>query len=160
MSRASVLRYRVARWLGRFTTRLAALLTLGEMPPFVSTSALIVDGQRLLVVVDAIRGEPVLPGGHLKWAEKPASALVREVREETGFVVAPHALVGVFAGKQWAGEAGVVRVVFEASVTGGAIASSSEGEATWMSLGDFVASDTRDAPVVRGWLEGRAAWWD
>ena len=69
--------YRVSRRLGRLITTTAAVLTLGRMPPFVSTSAIVVEGDKLLVVIDPIRQEPVLPGGHLKWREGPEAALVR-----------------------------------------------------------------------------------
>jgi ADP-ribose pyrophosphatase YjhB (NUDIX family) len=123
------------------------------MPPFVSTSALVVDGERLLVVLDPVRGEPVLPGGHLKWREAPEGAVVREVREETGYEIRPRALVGVFAGEDWSGEPGIVRIVYQADIVGGSLRSSHEGEAKWISLRELTASSTRDAPLVQLWLE-------
>jgi ADP-ribose pyrophosphatase YjhB (NUDIX family) len=150
-------RYRLARGLGRFVTRAAAALTLGQMPPFTSTSAVVVRGEEVLVVVDSLRDEPVLPGGHLKWSERPHDALVREVREETGCIVEPGRLIGVFAGREWAGEEGVVRIVYEAELTGGALRSSGEGTATWMPVADLARSDTRDAPLMRIWQRERAA---
>ena len=151
-------RYRVLRALGRLVTLLAAGLTLGRMPPFVSTSALVVDGDRVLVVVDPVRGEPTLPGGHLKWAEKPLAAVIREVQEETGYVIHPGKLVGVFSGREWAGERGVVRIVFAATVAGGSLSSSPEGEAAWIPLDELLSSSTRDAPIVQGWLERGDPW--
>jgi 8-oxo-dGTP diphosphatase len=135
-------------------TRAAAVLTLGRMPPFVSTSALIVDGDRVLVVIDPIRREPVLPGGHLSWRETPQHAVCREVREETGFEIEPGNLVGVFSGQEFAGEPGVVRVIYQGRIVGGNLCSSPEGEAKWMPLNELAVSDTRDAPVVRAWLAG------
>jgi ADP-ribose pyrophosphatase YjhB (NUDIX family) len=147
-----VWQYRVSRLLGRTITRVAAFLTLGRMPPFVSTAALILDGNRILVVVDPIRKEPVLPGGHLKWAERPHDALVREVAEETGYDIEPQDIVDVAAGQARAGERGVVRLIYRARITGGTLTSSSEGEATWLSLEEFAASDTRDAPIARAAL--------
>jgi ADP-ribose pyrophosphatase YjhB (NUDIX family) len=133
-------------------TRTAAILTFERMPPFVSTSALVVEGDRLLVVIDPIRHEPVLPGGHLKWREKPEAAVVREVREETGIVIEPRDLVGVFAGEEWSGEPGIVRLIYEARPCGGVLTSSPEGEARWMLFSELAQSHTRDAPVLRIWL--------
>jgi 8-oxo-dGTP diphosphatase len=153
MSVPSAWRYRVLRRLGRSVTRIAAALTLGEMPSFVSTSAIVVDGQSLLVVVDAIRNEAVLPGGHLKWDEDPQEAVIREVREETGYTIEPGDLIGVFAGKERAGERGIVRLVYEASVVGGALTSSGEGEARWLPLAEVAASETRDAWLVQMWKD-------
>ena len=141
--------YRLSRKLGRITVRLAAVLTLGRMPSFVSTSAVVTQGDRVLAVIDPVRGEPVLPGGHLKWDEEPREAVVREVREETGLVVEPVELVGVFAGRKWAGEPGIVRIVYRAALRSGRLRSSSEGEARWMPLADFLRSGSRDAPIVQ-----------
>ena len=76
--------FQVSRTAGKFLVHLAALTTLYRMPPFVGTSALIVRDDRVLVVLDPIREEPVLPGGHLKWRETLRDALIREVWEETG----------------------------------------------------------------------------
>lgn len=153
MNGYGVWRFRLSRFLGRFATRAAATLTFGRMPPFVSTSALVVREGCLLVVVDSIRKEPVLPGGHLRWSEMPQDALIREVWEETGYTVEPQGLVDVLAGTQWAGEPGVVRVIYRAIATGGSLQSSPEGEARWLRLDDMATSDTRDSAIVRRWLE-------
>jgi 8-oxo-dGTP diphosphatase len=123
------------------------------MPPFVSTSAVATDGDRILAVIDPIRGEPVLPGGHLKWREVPERALSREVYEETGYSVVVRRLIGVFGGEVWSDEPGVVRIVYEAAVTGGALTSSAEGEACWLSIADFLAMSRRDAAIVQRWRE-------
>lgn len=153
MNQLGIWQYRISRLLGRAITRVAAWLTLGRMPPFVSTAAVIVEESRILVVLDPIRREPVLPGGHLKWAERPIEALVREVREETGYEIEPQGIVEAAAGEAQAGEAGVVRLIYRARITAGKLKSSSEGEATWMSVDELSASETRDAPVVRSALQ-------
>ena len=151
-----VWQYRYSRFLGRAVTTTAAVLTLGRMPPFVSTSAIVTDdAERILVVIDPIRDEPVLPGGHLKWRESPEAAVIREVREETGFGIARMRLFGVFASEEWAGEPGVVRIVYCANVVGGSLTSSAEGEARWMPISDLARSATRDVPLILLWLESR-----
>lgn len=147
--------YRISRFLGRLAMRVAALLTRERMPPFVSTSAIVREGERILVVVDPIRHEPILPGGHLKWRETPPEAVVREVREETGYDIVPRRLVGVFAGQEWADEPGVVRLVYEADLAGGSLRSSPEGEAKWVVCEWLATSDTRDAEILRGWRDQR-----
>lgn len=155
MSRLGIWQFRISRALGRLVTWTAAVLTLGRMPPFVSTSALVLDGERLLAVLDPIRGEPVLPGGHLKWRESPEAAVVREVREETGYEVRPRMLLGVFSGEEWSGEPGIVRIVYQADVVAGSLRSSHEGEARWVPLQQIAFSATRDAPLVQLWLNRR-----
>ncbi|GAC1327283.1 MAG: hypothetical protein NVS2B16_30830 [Chloroflexota bacterium] len=145
----ATLQYRISRFLGRLVTTSAAVLTLGRMPPFVSASALVIMDGRILVVIDPIRHEPVLPGGHLKWRETPEAAVIREVREETGYRIEVERLFGVFSGEEWADEPGIVRVLYVARVSGGTLRSSAEGEAVWMPVTSLSQSDTRDAPILR-----------
>ncbi len=144
--------YRISRRLGRIVTRTAALVTLERMPPFVSASALIIEGDRVLVVGDPIRNEFVLPGGHLRWRETPRQAVVREVREETGYRVDTSDVVAILAGEEWTGEPGIVRVIFAATTIGGELDASAEGIPAWTSLAEFAVSQSRDAPIARLWL--------
>jgi ADP-ribose pyrophosphatase YjhB (NUDIX family) len=146
------IRFRLARLTGRFVTRTAALLTGGRMPPFVSASVVVVVRERVLVVHDPIRAEAVLPGGHLRWKELPTVGAMRETLEETGYSVECRALVGVYAGKQGAGELGIVRVVYAGEVVAGSLQSSAEGKAEWLPLQTYAASAARDAPIVRDWM--------
>jgi ADP-ribose pyrophosphatase YjhB (NUDIX family) len=74
------------------------------------------------------------------------------VAEETGYQVELIRLVDVYAGRRWAGEGGVVRVVYEAHVVGGELLSSSEGEARWEPLTELARGSGRDAPIIRDWL--------
>lgn len=149
-----VWQFRVSRLAARGMMRLAALLTFERIPPFVSTSAIVQDGDRILTIFDAIRREPVLPGGHLKWRESPEQAVVREVWEETGYQIALDQLIGVYSGEEWTGEPGVVRVIYRATVTGGRLQASAEGEPSWIERERFLAAGSRDAPILRsapGW---------
>ena len=83
-------------------------------------------------------------------------ALVREVREETGLIIMPGELVDVVAREELTGEPGVVRVIYAASVTGGTLASSGEGEARWRPLDEAAAASKRDGEIIRGWRERTA----
>ncbi|HCG00312.1 MAG TPA: hypothetical protein DEV93_07175 [Chloroflexi bacterium] len=142
-------RYNLLRWLGRAVTRTAAAITLEQMPPFVSASAVVVQDGRILAVVDAILGEPILPGGHLTWRESPEEGCKREVREETGLIVELDGLTGVYSGRERAGELGIVRLVYRGHTTGGTLRSSAEGDALWMPEEDFSRRSSRDGPILR-----------
>ncbi len=64
-----------------------------------SVSAHLFDDQRrLLLVRTADDGVWTTPGGFVEPDERPSDALVREVWEETGLLVEPLSVVGVFGG--------------------------------------------------------------
>lgn len=55
---------------------------------------------RILLVHQTGEGVWSTPGGAIEPGERPATACVREVREETGLVVEPRTLIGVFGGPE------------------------------------------------------------
>jgi len=67
--------------------------------PLVGVGAVIVEANRVLLVKRAhppIQGQWSIPGGVLEVGELVREAAVREAREETGLVVEPAELLGVF----------------------------------------------------------------
>lgn len=68
--------------------------------PDVTVAAVVERDGRFLLVEEVVRGRRVLnqPAGHLDAGESLLEAVVRETREETGWLVRPTALVAVY---QW-----------------------------------------------------------
>lgn len=67
--------------------------------PLVGVGAIIIEGDRVLLVKRAhppIQGQWSIPGGVLEVGELVREAAVREAREETGLIVAPGVLLGVY----------------------------------------------------------------
>jgi 8-oxo-dGTP pyrophosphatase MutT (NUDIX family) len=85
------------------------------------------DSGRILLGKDAETGLWTLPGGAVDPNELPADAAVRECFEETGLLVRPHRLIGVFGGPEFLikypnGDLVYYTVVaFEVSQIGGAL---------------------------------------
>ncbi len=67
--------------------------------PIIGVGAIIVEDARVLLVKRAhppIQGQWSIPGGALEIGELVREAAVREAREETGLIVEPGELLGVF----------------------------------------------------------------
>jgi 8-oxo-dGTP pyrophosphatase MutT (NUDIX family) len=92
----------------------------------VSISVFDGDG-RILLGCDAETGLWTLPGGAIDPNEHPADAATRECFEETGLIVRPQRLLGVFGGPEFLirypnGDLTYYTVIaFEAAVIGGAL---------------------------------------
>jgi 8-oxo-dGTP pyrophosphatase MutT (NUDIX family) len=67
-----------------------------------SVTAIIYDGQgRILLARHAEGGVWVAPGGSIEPNESPSDAVVRETWEETGFLVEPVRVLGVYGGPEF-----------------------------------------------------------
>lgn len=94
-----------------------------------SVTALVFDESRRVLLVRPSHRENVwvAPGGAVDPDEQPQDALVREVWEETGLLVEPIELRGVFGGPEYrvwyanGDEVGYMMAVFECRVVGGAL---------------------------------------
>lgn len=71
---------------------------MAEHPVVGVGAVLIHDGKVLLIqrAKDPLRGRWMIPGGTVEMGETLEQALVREVAEETGLMVSPRLLLGVF----------------------------------------------------------------
>jgi 8-oxo-dGTP diphosphatase len=67
--------------------------------PLVGVGTIIIEGDRVLLVKRAhppIQGQWSIPGGVLEVGEMVREAAIREAREETGLIVEPGELLGVY----------------------------------------------------------------
>jgi ADP-ribose pyrophosphatase YjhB (NUDIX family) len=103
-----------------------------------------------------------LPGGGLEPGEDPADAARREIWEETGFVAELHEVLGVdsivIAAEDRLSGAGALhglRVVYRATVTGGALRNELDGstdEAAWFALDEVTELDRVElVDIAVGW---------
>jgi len=93
-----------------------------------SVTALVFDDQhRVLLVRPVKRDVWVAPGGAIDPDESPVNALAREVWEETGLLIEPTQLRGVFGGPEFrvwyanGDEVGYVMAIYECRAIGGAL---------------------------------------
>lgn len=131
--------------------------------PFIGVGAVIVDDGRVVLVKRGhapLLGEWSIPGGVLEVGEMLREAAVREAREETGLVVEPGEILGVF--DRVVREGGRVRFHYVLidflcrRVAGELQAGSDAEEVRWFTREEIaglkLAEDT--AEVIRKGLEG------
>lgn len=115
------------------------------------------------------RGWWAQPGGFLEVDETPTEGAIRETLEETGLIVAPGEIVGLYARL----EAAVIVLAYEAAVVGGEIRLTPEAleveafapedipwsgiafRTTWYALADWLARRRPDLPSpTNRWVAG------
>lgn len=101
----------------------------------VSVAAAVVDAEgRVLVTRRADNGRWEPPGGVLELGEAIEAGVVREVLEETGLVVVPERLTGVYKNMQ----RGIVALVFRCRAESGTAGASDEvREVRWVSADEL-----------------------
>ena len=96
---------------------------------------MVTDGTRVLVQnrVDPDWSGYTFPGGHVEAGESFTDAVIREVREETGLTIEAPRLCGI---KDWPEDDGsrYVVLLYRAERFTGTLASSGEGEVSWVEL--------------------------
>jgi mutator protein MutT len=109
---------------------------------------------QILFLVRSDNGLWDLPAGAIDPGETPAQAIVREVREETGLIVEPTAVAGVFGGQGFRlryGNGDVVEytvIVFECRIVGGELGGL-DGEAAELHFIDA----SKKPPLTAGFPE-------
>jgi ADP-ribose pyrophosphatase YjhB (NUDIX family) len=123
--------------------------------PIVGVGAVVVDGERVLLVRRAnepLKGEWSLPGGAVECGETLAAAIGREVLEETGLQVEVGPIVDVLdrIGLEDDGRARYhyVLIDFVCRARGGTLASASDAaEAVWADVADLSQYALRESAV-------------
>ena len=117
---------------------------------------MVTDGTKVLV---QNRVEPdwsgyTFPGGHVEKGESFTDAVIREVREETGFTIQSPRLCGI---KDWPEEDGsrYMVLLYRADRFTGTLMSSGEGEVSWVELDELRSLPLADsmANMLRVFLE-------
>ncbi len=103
----------------------------GYISPKIDVRAAVIREGKILLVKEYSDGHWSLPGGWADVGDTPSQAIIREVREESGFDVQIESVVGIYdanrvPNKKWMPFYHAYKLLFLCSVTGGAAQTSHE----------------------------------
>src|SRR5260370_23619355 len=128
---SSTMKEKIKGALAGFMFRIIALLTLGQISPILSACAIIEQDGKVLLIDRSDGLGYTIPGGVVRYKETVEQCVLREVREETGFSVAIHSLVGVYSSLKRDPRFRAIAITFKGSIVSGSMHGSSEGEPCW-----------------------------
>lgn len=136
--------------------RIIALLTLGQISPILS-ACIIIERDGKVLLIDRSDGMGyTIPGGIVRYKETVEQCILREVREETGYIVTVHGLVGVYSGLKRDPRFRAASIAYKGAIVGGAEQNSNEGTLCWYVPGEVfgrLAFDCED--MLKDYLSGR-----
>ena len=102
---------------------------------------LVMKGDKVLLVQRAIepfKGYWDIPGGFLEAGEAPEAGAVREMKEETGLLICPTEILGIFMDTYNKSSAPTLNICYLASVIGGEAQAGSDVKSLgWFQLNDL-----------------------
>ena len=125
------------------------LLMGGNLPPFTCVCVVIEDQGRYLIVRRP-KGDLVLPGGFMRWRERPEQTARRECKEETGLDIQPGEFVSYTSlVSNRLDRMSTCNIILQGKVLGGNLRNSIEGSPCWLSADELQSAQlshfSRDA---------------
>src|SRR5579859_6785813 len=114
------------------------LLTLGQISPLLGAGAIIEQDGKFLLIDRSDGLGYTIPGGIVRYTETVEQCILREVREETGYVVAIHGLVGVYSSLKRDPRFRAVSIAYKGTIVGGTEHDSGEGKLCWRQPGEVM----------------------
>ena len=107
-------------------------LMFGNLPPF-GSACVIIEEQGRFLVIKRSEGAIVFPGGFIRWKESARETARREGKEETGLDLRIERIVSYRSSPTTdLHHMSTVTLFFQASVIGGTLHNSVEGQPLWL----------------------------
>ncbi len=135
--------------------RVIALLTLGKISPILSACVIVEQDGKVLLIDRSDGMGYTIPGGIVRYRETVEQCVFREVREETGYTVAIHEIVGMYSSLQRDPRFRAASIAYKGSIVSGEARISGEGKPCWrepQEVFGHMAFDCED--MLRDYLSG------
>ena len=111
--------------------RMIALLTLGQISPILSVCVILEQDGKVLLIDRSDGLGYTIPGGIVRYRETIEQCVVREVQEETGYIVAIHGIVGVYSALKRDPRFRAASIAYKGEIIRGEARVSGEGKPCW-----------------------------
>jgi len=136
--------------------RAIALLTLGQISPILSACVIVEQDGKVLLIDRSDGLGYTIPGGIVRYKETVEQCVLREAREETGYTVTIHEIVGVYSSLQRDPRFRAASIAYKGSIVSGAVRASGEGKPCWrepQEVFGHMAFDCED--MLKDYLNGK-----
>ncbi len=136
--------------------RVIAMLTLGQISPILSACVIIEQEGKILLIDRSDGLGYTIPGGIVRYKETVEQCIVREVREETGYIITIHGIVGVYSSLKRDPRFRAASIAYKGSIVSGSVQNSGEGKPCWREPAEVfgkLAFDCED--MLNDYLSGR-----
>jgi 8-oxo-dGTP diphosphatase len=147
---------RIKGWLAGLAYQVIVLFTFGQISPLLGAGAIIEQDGKILLIDRSDGLGYTIPGGIVRHRETVEQCVLREVREETGYVITLSDLVGVYSSLKRDPRFRAVAIAFKGSIVSGTQHGSGEGEPCWRSPEEVfghMAFDCED--MLKDYLSGK-----
>jgi len=153
---ASTMKEKIKGIIAGLVFRIIALLTLGQISPILSACVITERDGRILLIDRSDGMGYTIPGGIVRYKETVEQCVLREVREETGYMVTLDGIVGVYSGLGRDPRFRAASIAYRGSIVSGTLQDSGEGRACWCEPGEVfgrLAFDCED--MLKDYLTGK-----
>src|SRR5579883_2717663 len=108
-------------WLAGLAFRIIALFTLGQISPLLGAGIIIEQDGKILLIDRSDGLGYTVPGGIVRYRETVEQCVLRETREETGYMVTIEGLVGVYSALKRDPRLRAVSIAYRGSIVNGTL---------------------------------------
>src|SRR2546421_3342067 len=147
---------KIKGWLAGLIFRIIALFTLGQISPLLSAGIIIEQDGKILLIDRSDGLGYTVPGGIVRYRETVEQCVLREAREETGYMVNITGLVGIYSRPGRDPRFRAVAIAYKGSIVSGSPHGSGEGNPCWREPGEAFGHMAFDCEnILKDYLSNR-----
>ena len=137
--------------------RAIVLLTLGQISPLLGAGIIVEQDGKILLIDRSDGLGYTIPGGIVRHRETVEECVLREAREETGYIVKITGFVGIYSALKRDPRFRAIALTYKGCIVEGAPRGSGEGEPCWRTPDEVLGHMAFDCEaMLKDYLSGQA----